>query len=277
MRLQLASDLHVEFLSHDVNLDAVFDEIVKPSAPYLALCGDIGYAFSSTLERFLTIASRRFQEVLYVAGNHEYYVERHSIKQCNDWIDELCLSLGNVHFMNNRAVSIDGVTLLGTTLWSDIQPQQLDAVELTLNDYRLIVDDDLQPITVCDTMRMHHSQRAWLAQAITDAPTEQPLVVLTHHTPAMLGTADPRYDRSPISSAFSTDLSYLLQQRRRNSAVSSSDVDGQQKPRIDAWLFGHTHYCADFKRFGTRLVANQRGYPSDVDKRYRNNCVVDVQ
>ena len=42
-------------------------------APVLVLAGDIGTADSPTLQAFLAWAASRFELVLFLAGNHEYY------------------------------------------------------------------------------------------------------------------------------------------------------------------------------------------------------------
>lgn len=66
-----------------------------------------------------------------------------------------------------------------------------------------------------------------------------------------LRSFNPRHRASPISSAFSTDLSNEL-------CFKSS--------KVKLWSFGHTHYNCDFcvergENAGPlRLLANQRGY-----------------
>ncbi len=64
MKLQIASDLHIEF-GHNPELRDV-------GANVLVLAGDIGCADMDTVD-WLHDLSSRYEAVLYVAGNHEFY------------------------------------------------------------------------------------------------------------------------------------------------------------------------------------------------------------
>ncbi len=43
-------------------------------------------------------------------------------------IDSLCSALGNVHYLNNREMTLHGVTFIGSTLWSFIASEAADVV-----------------------------------------------------------------------------------------------------------------------------------------------------
>ncbi len=64
MKLQIASALHIEF-GHNPELRDV-------GANVLVLAGDIGCADIETVD-WLHDLSSRYEAVLYVAGNHEFY------------------------------------------------------------------------------------------------------------------------------------------------------------------------------------------------------------
>ncbi|WP_341325735.1 hypothetical protein [Methylotuvimicrobium sp. KM2] len=80
---------------------------------------------------------RRFanREIIYVAGNHEFYDNDLSI------IDELratAKTLG-IHFLDNDGIVIDGVRFLGCTLWTDFNrysPAAVYDAQSTMTDYR---------------------------------------------------------------------------------------------------------------------------------------------
>lgn len=65
--LQYASDLHLEMLK------TIPDNLIVPSAPYLALLGDIASPFKPHYYNFLAQMSQQFRMVFIIAGNHEYY------------------------------------------------------------------------------------------------------------------------------------------------------------------------------------------------------------
>lgn len=78
-KLQYVSDIHLETHNNNTSTE-LFKTILKPSAPYLALCGDIGYPGAPLYESFLKYCSDNFEHVFYVAGNHEYYNDSKAIK-----------------------------------------------------------------------------------------------------------------------------------------------------------------------------------------------------
>jgi hypothetical protein len=101
----------------------------------------------------------------------------------------------------------------------------------------------------------HKRDLEWLNAQVAELELEDAdvkIVILTHWTPTQdPRSIEPRYFGSPVTSAFSTDLS--------GEKCFKSD-------RVKVWAFGHTHYNCDFtveREDGAgllRLVTNQRGY-----------------
>ena len=81
LRLQVVSDVHLErFPSRYPSaseLAAALDDVIIPSAPVLVLAGDIGCpatrAGAALYLSFLQLQAGRFELVLVLAGNHEFY------------------------------------------------------------------------------------------------------------------------------------------------------------------------------------------------------------
>lgn len=138
------------------------------------------------------------------------------------------------------------LTLLGCTLWSALDPDELDILSWSLQDLRRI--DDLSPDAY---NALHAGDLAWLNHTAAAMARDEPdrrIVVLTHHAPTQQGTSPPQFEgpgASVTKSAFSTELTG---QPCWNPQV------------VKLWAFGHTHYSCDFERAGIRLYANQRGY-----------------
>jgi len=104
MRLQIVSDLHLEF--GPVNIAAsVVDAVV--------LAGDIGVGTNG-----LDWIRQRFKDcpVIYVLGNHEFY--HHSIPELTAKIQTETDGT-NIHLLENSAVELQGFTFLGCSLWTD--------------------------------------------------------------------------------------------------------------------------------------------------------------
>lgn len=101
MKLHILSDLHNEFVPHQPNPEAV------AAADVIVLAGDIDVSIKG-----LTWARETFSnhEIVYVAGNHEFY--QHHWNQLLFDMRLKADALG-IHFLENQAVMIDGLRFLG--------------------------------------------------------------------------------------------------------------------------------------------------------------------
>ena len=233
MRLQLASDLHLELLERWRHERLITP---APDADVLVLAGDI-HRGTAALERFAAWPV----PVLYLAGNHEYYrsrweTQRSALRRAAEG--------SAVRFLDNDAVTLDGVRFLGCTLWTDYEgagvpaPEAMAAAEDFLLDHRRI-DTASGPFRARQALEDHLRSRAWLARELA-ADRSTPTVVLTHHAPHP-GSIHPRFAGSPINGAFVSDLSALVEQ-------------------ADLWLHGHMHDSCDYRVGRCRIVCNPRGY-----------------
>ena len=215
-------------------------------------------------ETFLYTQASRFEHVLVIAGNHEFYGSTDvAVKDC---IASLCAKKENLHFLDQGKCDISGFRFLGCTLWSNIPTEHASEIQRSLNDYVCIDTPSTtslgkpinRRITPADTNRWHQSDRDWLSEEIKIAKEQNlPTVVLTHHAPLVTGTSPPEYEGGCTNAAFATDLSSMM---------------GTPK----AWLFGHTHYSSDQMVNGTRVLSNQRGYKSDSGTGFKPDLVVTV-
>lgn len=247
MKIQLFSDLHTEF--------APFQPPAT-DADVLVLAGDVGTGLHGV--ELAREWSRRLP-VVYVAGNHEFYREA---------IPRLCLKLHaaaegrDVHVLENREVVLHGVRFLGCTLWTDFdlfgeRVRSAAAAQAGMNDFRLIrKSPGYRRFLPGDARQLHTRSVAWLREALA-TPFEGATVVVTHHAPSIRSCA-PEFRESPLTPAYASDLEWLL--------------DGSAA----LWMHGHTHQCVDYSVNGTRVVANQRGYPDDPDTGFDPAFVVEV-
>ncbi len=247
MKLLILSDLHLEFLP----LVPAASE-----ADVVVLAGDIDLGV-----RGISWGRRSFpdHEVVYVAGNHEFYG--------NDWdtlLDDLREEAHRhrVHFLENDAVDISGVRFLGTALWIDFDffgtDKRADAMRVAqeyMTDYvRISVSrsqtgfdqvngklrTDGQSLLVPELVRARHlASRSWLKARFGES-TDKKTIVVTHFLPSGQSVAD-RFKQDLTSAAFASDLDSLM----GNAAL---------------WVHGHTHDSFDYTLNGTRVVCNPRGY-----------------
>jgi predicted phosphodiesterase len=248
---------NLENHSSPINLNQSDELHASEKADVIILAGDIGEWING-----LEWARNRFehQEIVYVAGNHEYYDSDLSI------LDELrgkAKELG-IHFLENDSAIIKGVRFLGCTLWTDFDrysSEEINRAWSTMNDYKYIYcrawwsnqrnrEEALQlmqpdslfgfdPEYFSPTVAylLHKRSLDWLQQQL-DQHYDGPTVIVTHHAPTM---------RSTTNAAYGSDLEGFLEM---NSG------------KIDLWCHGHIHKSADYEVSGVRIVCNARGYPT---------------
>ena len=231
MKIQLASDLHLEF-------DRTGSRFIEPApdADLLVLAGDIDSG-TQAVEAF----SDWPVPVIYVAGNQEFYHR--------DWhqtrAELRAVAAGTcVRFLDNDLVVINGVRFLGSTLWTDFksrartQEAVMREVGRGLNDYHVISECGA-PLEPASTLADHQASRSWLETELAK-PWSGRTVVVTHHAPHPL-SIHHRFAGSKINGGFCSDLTPLLRQ-------------------ADLWLHGHVHDSFDYRVAGCRVVANPAGY-----------------
>lgn len=274
MKIALMSDVHLEF--GDLPIEPV-------EADVLVLAGDIFVAKDLTIDNskrdrfvgFITRACSMFKHVIMVCGNHEHY--HGDIAKSSSYIRETFADLDNFHYMDREWKTIDDVTFVGGTLWTDMNkedPITLSHILGVMNDYRIIQDSDnlvsfkeheygkredgstdynnitgtkfhLRPGKLNpQTTVVKHKEMLEVIKAAVEANPTGKFVVVGHHAPSKQSTK-PGYEREVIiNGAYSSDLSEFILDR----------------PQIKLWVHGHTHSEFDYMIGSTRIVANPRGY-----------------
>lgn len=239
MKFHILSDIHLEMSNYEL-------EKIK-DVENLILAGDIGIPTSPKYTAFIKRASELYKNVFLIAGNHEYYYN--NIKDINDIIEQIAVKY-NVHFLNNRYIDIDGYRIIGTTLWSDIMEYERSEIQTFIADFRLIKNWSIEK------NNHEHFKNVQFIKNEIECDNKK-LVIITHHAPLRNITCKPEHVGSLLSSAFSTDLSYLF------------------KPHVTAWIFGHTHYSCNTTFNDVKLLSNQRGY-NDEKTKFDPLFVVDI-
>jgi len=254
IRLHVLSDLHTEMSPCTPG---------NPSCDVVVLAGDIGAGADPGAGGVGWIEQAcKGVPAVYVAGNHEHYGG--SIAACTGRLQELTRGTP-VHFLENDEIVLGGVRFLGCTLWTDFclhgpddREQAMRDAGRTLSDYDQIrKDPGGGRITPEDTLALHRASRAWLEDRLArDFPG--PTVVVTHHAPSPRSVPGFALQK-PIAPALASDLESLI-----------------EKARIDLWIHGHTHWCADYDLHGTRVLSNQKGYPHAPVPGFCQDLVVTV-
>ena len=115
-------------------------------------------------------------------------------------------------------------------------------VDRANSDFEKVYD-----FTVQDHNDLHNIESTWLEMEIEKIKNDpnRKIILLTHHGVSLSGTSAPKFINSDISTAFATDLNYII-----------------TNPVI-ACISGHSHYSYDFHVNNVRMISNQLGYPGE--------------
>ena len=241
MKFQVISDLHADSNPYDIKGNKVDD------ASFLILAGDIAHPTEQRFIDILNDASTSYDKVFFVRGNHECYGQ--TVTRTDEILNETFAQYDNIIYLNRAAYDVnDRVRVVGTTLWSDITSDQMYVAKCFISDFRCIKEWSIEK-----NNEEHTKDVAFLVEEIKRAKHDKKeLIIITHHAPYTQGTSHPDHDNSPLSSVFATNLSNLM-----------------SNPPIKIWVYGHTHYSANFYKNGVNIVSNQRGTSEENYKRTR--------
>lgn len=263
-RLQYVSDLHLEFHDRKNNGNIPCEMFVKPSAEYLALCGDIGFPERPALLTFLSWCSRNFKEVYWLPGNHEFYnggLEKKSTHaEKLELCQRLCDGFKNVHFMFRKVRQVPGwnLRIAGCTMWTRIEPEDDMKVLMGMNDVRQIYVDEGENAMPDDFRRWHAEDKAWLADEISRAEkAQESMIVLTHHLPSYK-LVHRKYEGHPLNFCFAVNLEEMM------------------KSPVRGWLCGHSHTGCEVEINGVKCGLNPFGYPGEPSTSFNREKVLEI-
>ena len=250
MKIQVLSDLHIEFEAFNVNTD---------NADLVVLAGDIHVDNRGVLWALENIKDK---PVLYVLGNHEFYDMAYP--ELVDSLKELTQD-SNVKILENDTFSYNGVNFMGCTLWTDFSlygDAKLAELECqhVMSDYRKIrVSPKFSKLRALDVSLIHSHSLNWLTKELEKHKGETN-VVISHHGPSVKSL--PKYKRNRdnlINAAYVSHLDYILT---------------DYKPSM--WLHGHLHNSSDYTLGDCRVVCNPRGYPKDRNPDFIAELVLEL-
>jgi len=267
MNIQYVSDIHLETMN---SID--YNKFLIPNAPYLALCGDIGYPKSQTFKEFIDYCSKNWLHVFYVTGNHDYYNKIHtkwkynapcSIKQTEEYIEILFKNYPNVHYLQKQQFDIPNTnySILGCTLWVYIPSYKYVDCLTYLNDTNYISIDGSRRFTPQDINDIHEDHCYWLMKRLELLEEQgRKTIVLTHYLPSQL-LINEKYINDPRNYLFYTELSGHLQSKS-----------------LKAWICGHSHSSKRILyKSGVELMMNCKGYSNEKINNFNPSCIYEIK
>jgi Icc-related predicted phosphoesterase len=164
------------------------------------------------------------------------------------------LDCKNVHLLEKDTVTIEDVTFVGGTLWTDFNREDslcMWHAGQSMNDYRICKNSGrgiagggyasrLQPE---DTLADHRAMLEYIRQ-VTEGQEDKKFVLVIHHAPSSASVAECYKGDLLMNGNFYTDLSEFVLDR----------------PQIRLICHGHMHNVSDYEIGTTRVVCNPRGY-----------------
>ena len=276
MRIAIASDVHLEFgdliLKNEENADVlILSGDICVAADFRESDEIIENGKSQRYTDFFSRCASEFPKVIYIAGNHEHYNGDYA--ETFTILRKYLGHIQNLHILDKEHVTIDDVTFIGGTLWTDMNAQDpvtLAHIRVKMNDFRVIensnemvsyrtfdVNEEGTEIpkfrkrparfTPEDTVQDHKKMLEYIN--VTSEPLGK-YVVVGHHAPSKAST-HPRYQTEVIvNGAYSSRLDQFI----------------LDNPQIKLWTHGHTHEEFDYMIGTTRIVCNPRGYINYEDR-----------
>jgi len=241
-RLQVVSDLHLEFYQHRAQVTAALERSTPPveNASACVLAGDIAVP-TGRRRRWLQLAleffSARFPIVFYVPGNHEFY--RAPAPQALERIREIVAQHPRVTILEPGVIARwADHRVVGGTLWFREGPKNQRLAGM-LSDFSEI--GGFVP-WVYEQNRAH---MAWLNEVVREGD-----IVVTHHLPSPRSVPET-YTGDPTNVFFVCDMEKLIEERQ---------------PAL--WIHGHTHQSCRYTIGATTVLCNPRGYPGQENARF---------
>jgi len=234
VKIDIISDIHLDFYG-DLGKD--FVQTWTPDGEILVLAGDVGeYSWWKDKEHLIEVFCGKYEHVLYIAGNHDYYGT--SLEKGDAYFREIESRVQNFHFLERDILELEGIKFAGCSLWFKEDPMGV-FYEKMMSDF-----SSIQEFKRWVYYRNNLSQI--FLKELRDID-----VVITHHMPTHFSVHE-KYANDPCNRFFLCEM---------------DDVILDLKPKF--WIHGHTHIPCSYQLGHTRIVCNPRGYPKENPGPYR--------
>lgn len=237
MNVQAVSDLHLEFLNED-QMHKLADNIAMFNFDVLIIAGDLSPSLDSINEFFFHIAAvGNHKDIIFVPGNHDYYGTNTIDRDTELYAIEEAIRTEfdiNLHVLNQKRITISGVSFSGCTLWSPA----LDHTATKIADMNQIKNYP-------EIVSLAYEHREFLRKFPAD-------VMITHHLPGSHVVVDDPNNDPDLDQYFYNEI-----------------FDENYCPYPDCikyWIFGHTHTPSIQQHNNIRYICNPHGYKEAHEK-----------
>lgn len=250
LNIDYVSDLHLRFYVKNISdIKPFVDKNILPKVKsnILVIAGDI-CEYLDYVSEFLYECSKHYDKVIFIAGNHEYYIPNMKFFYIDDMaktfqnnslnkiksLDEMFKNSRDIIFLDRNASNhgickIDNYTLAGDTLW--YLPKTL--IDWCYyypgqNDHNFIMSEDNSHDRI---IKLHNESIDWYNRLPNDVD-----LMISHIPPMKIENND-----------------------RGNNCCYYVDID---KYKAKTWIYGHDHKETEFIKDETLFLSNPWGYES---------------
>lgn len=245
-KLRILSDLHLEFVK-PYQFQAFIKKIIPHPDEICILAGDIGNPYSDNYGKFMEFINANFKKSFVIPGNHEYYGNKRTIFETNEYLQEYFKIHNNISLLNNSYEYYDNRCFVGTTLWSHITDPHHEI-------------NDVHRIKFLDYKEYNALNRKCIDFLNKCAETQDNMVIITHHMPSK-ELIDSKYKTAqmiPYNQWFYCDMDSFIE---KNTG------------KINYWIYGHTHTPLKTTMHDIPFICNPIGYPGENSKSNYNVTV----
>ena len=243
MKIQVLSDLHLEWFSNPVETRKFLDSLLpEDPADVVVIAGDL--CTRAQFQWVFEYLSHWNSEIIYIPGNHDFYGS--SFFEVQRILFDL--HYPNIHVLDNDIVEIDEQRFVRSTLWFP-DSRRVPMFIQRLNDFHVIEDFErnvkLENKLVVDFL--------W-------GEVQENDIVISHFLPLHQSVAK-RFQGSEMNCLFLCDCSNLIENRN---------------PKI--WIHGHTYESFRYDYDITKVICNPFGYFGyEENRNFEKNLVVDTE
>lgn len=246
MRLHVLSDTHFEM--HRDHGISFINSLDSNNIDILILAGDItvlrDYYWANDIYSSLC---RKYNEVVMVVGNHEYYST--DIATADKHLSAIESRLSNLHTLRLGIPRIiGGQRFIGGTLWFKDSPSNR-RYQNQMNDFHVIQGGFEKWVYNQNTQTVDNLEKNLQAGDI----------LVTHHLPTYTSVA-PKFAGQSLNRFFVCDIEDLINDR---------------KPKLA--IHGHSHIPVDHIIGPTRIYSNPFGYPNEGENpNFESRLEIDI-
>lgn len=241
MKLLIISDIHCE--THFDGGLSFINNLNDSNVDICILAGDI--CASAEIPTVLNLFCKKFNKVVYVLGNHEYW-GLYSREQVKAFSRQAVRENKNLHWLDNETVIINNHRIVGGTMWFPNAPL-VPTIKSSMPDFRLIPNFE---------QWVYEENKNFTNLLLNDLHKND--IVITHHLPSAK-SVDPYWKGSILNTFFVCDVESVIE-----------DV----QPSI--WIHGHTHSSMNYNIGQCNIICNPFGYATMQNSKFNEHLIVDT-